>query len=212
MLRMKIRNIDKSKVFDYFIIISRFLLAITFIRYGYSKLTQGQFGLSEEELAKPVKELSLMQIAWFLFDQQPFKAFIGISQIVCGILLLLNRTVLIGALLFLPIAVNILIIDLTIMPGGLAGPFTGRFIFYILLDLLILYHYRTQTINASQIITQNTKPKFKHKIWLYLIVPFVALMLEFPPFLPGLLYGFITKPQEMWSLIKETINSISKVL
>lgn len=208
---MRKKIVDKRKIFDYFIIVSRFLLAIVFIQYGYSKLTQGQFGLSEEELAKPIKELSLMQVGWFLFDQQPFKAFIGVSQIICGILLLLNRTVLIGALLFLPIAINILIIDLTIMPKESANPFTGRFIFYILLDLLILYHYRIQAINASQIITQNTEPKFEYKIWLYLIVPVLALILEFTPALPALLYGFITQPAEMWNLIKETIGSISKV-
>jgi len=204
--------VNKYKIFDYFIIVSRFLLAIVFIQYGYSKLTQGQFGLSVEELAKPVKELSLMQIGWFLFDQQPFKAFIGVSQIICGILLLLNRTVLIGALLFLPIAINILIINLTIMPKGLANPLTGRFILYILLDLLIFYHYRIQTINACQVITQKTKPKFKHKIWLYLIVPVLALILEFTPALPALLHGFITQPGEMWSLIKETIGLVSKNL
>ena len=134
---MKTPQINKAKFFDYFIIIARFLLAIIFIMYGYSKLTEGQFGLSNEMLEKPIKELNLMQIRWYIFDKQPFKFFIGISQIICGILLLINRTVLIGAIIFLPIALNILIIDLTIMPTQMANAFAFRLGFYIILDLLI---------------------------------------------------------------------------
>lgn len=70
----------RSKIFDYLIIVIRFLLAVIFISYGYGKLTEGQFGLTIQELQKPVKELNLLQIGWYLFDQQPFKFFIGISQ------------------------------------------------------------------------------------------------------------------------------------
>ncbi|MFC7525545.1 hypothetical protein ACFQRK_16395 [Parapedobacter sp. GCM10030251] len=72
--------------------------------------------LTVQELATPIQELSLFKIAWYLFDHQPFKIFIGISQIVASLLLLFNRTMVIGALMLVPIVANILIIDLTIMP------------------------------------------------------------------------------------------------
>lgn len=42
----KLLSISNSKYFEYFILIARFLLAITFINYGYSKLTGGQFGVT----------------------------------------------------------------------------------------------------------------------------------------------------------------------
>ena len=143
---MKITQFYKSKNFDYLIIVIRFLLAIIFISYGYGKLTEEQFGLTTEELQTPIKELKLLQIGWYLFDQQPFKFFIGVSQIICGIILLINRTVLIGAVLFLPIVINILIIDLTIMPKAMANAFAIRLIFYIFLDSLIFLHYKKQII------------------------------------------------------------------
>lgn len=93
---MKLK-LPKDKRWDYFILTARFLLAWTFLSYGYGKLTAGQFGISEAELATPLQDLSLFRVSWYLFDHEPFKTFIGISQVLCALLLLVNRTVLIGA-------------------------------------------------------------------------------------------------------------------
>ena len=70
------------------------------------------------KMTDAIQDLSLSKIAWHLFHHQPFKIFIGISQIVAALLLLYNRTMVIGALMLIPIVANILIIDLTIMPYG----------------------------------------------------------------------------------------------
>ena len=137
-------KISKEKLWDYFILIARFLLAWTFFGYGFSKLIDGQFGISEEEMTTPVKDLSLFKLSWFMFDHEPFKSFIGLSQIICASLLLFNRTVIIGAFLFLPIITTILIIDLTFMPIGMAQSFTWRLSFYIFLDLLIIWNSSEQ--------------------------------------------------------------------
>lgn len=207
---MNAPQINKSKIFDYFIIVARFLLAIVFINYGYGKLTDTQFGLTEEMLQKPIKDLNLLQIGWYLFDKQPFKYFIGISQIICGFLLLINRTVLIGASIFLPIALNILIIDLTIMPKELANGFTTRLGFYIFLDLLIFYHYREQTIAAIRSLTKSIKPKYKHKIWSFIFIPLFAFFLEFSFALPKIIRELLTEPAKMFNEIKELINIVLK--
>lgn len=42
---MKIRNLDKNKIWDYLILVCRFVLAFVFFGYGYSKLTENQFGV-----------------------------------------------------------------------------------------------------------------------------------------------------------------------
>lgn len=208
---MKINQIYKSKIFDYLIIVIRFLLAIIFLSYGYGKLTDGQFGLSIQELQKPIKELNLFQIGWYLFDQQPFKFFIGVSQIICGILLLINRTVLIGAILFLPIVINILIIDLTIMPKAMANAFAIRLIFYIFLDCLIFLHYKKQTFEAIQKLLTNIKPKFKHKYWTILFIPLFAVFLEVLPILPKILWEIIQDPSTMYNYMIETFHSIKSI-
>ena len=205
---MKAPQINKAKFFDYFIIIARFLLAIIFIMYGYSKLTEGQFGLSNEMLEKPIKELNLMQISWYIFDKQPFKFFIGISQIIGGILLLINRTVLIGAIIFLPIALNILIIDLTIMPTQMANAFAFRLGFYIILDLLIFYHYKDRIIKALKTLTESIKPKYKHKIWALLLIPIFAIILEFATVIPNIIWGLVSSPEKMINDLRETLNLI----
>ena len=202
---------NKSKIFDYFIIIARVLLAIVFISYGFSKLNDGQFGLTDEMLQKPIKELSLMQIGWYIFDQQPFKFFIGISQIICGILLLINRTVLIGALIFLPIALTIVIIDLTIMPKEMANAFAIRIGFYIFLDFLIFYHYKTQTLTALKNLTSSIKPKYLHNYWTFLFVPIFAFILEFVSAIPKIIWGLITEPENMINGLKETLNLVLKL-
>ncbi|GAB3538856.1 hypothetical protein GCM10027443_34590 [Pontibacter brevis] len=139
-----LKKIPKENYWDYFILAARFLIGWTFLRYGYSKMVDGQFGISDVELATPLKDLSLFRVSWYMFDHQPFKAFIGVSQVICGGLLIINRTALLGAFLFLPIVTTVLLIDLTFMPTAMANAFAWRLSFYILLDFLILWHYRSK--------------------------------------------------------------------
>ncbi|WP_394747270.1 DoxX family membrane protein [Spongiimicrobium salis] len=189
-----LKSISKAQYWDYFILVSRFLLGFVFLSYGYGKLTDGQFGITPEELATPVQDLSFFKLSWYLFDQQPFKAFVGISQLVCGLLLMVNRTALVGAFLFLPIVSTILIIDMTFMPKAMAYAFTWRLSFYILLDFLILWHYKDKMALIGNAVWNNVNTKFRFPLWAYLILPVMALALEFFGALPGallrLLFGF----------------------
>ena len=73
-------KISKDKIWDYFILIARFLLAWTFISYGYGKLTVGQFGISEAEMATQLKDLSLFKVSWYLFEHEPFNSFWSFSN------------------------------------------------------------------------------------------------------------------------------------
>jgi len=198
------KKISKEKIWDYFILTSRFLLAWTFLNYGYSKLTTGQFGINEVEMGTQLKDLSLFKISWYLFDHEPFKSFIGISQIICGMLLLINRTALIGAFLFLPIVTTILIIDLSFMPKVLAEGFAWRLSFYILLDILILRHYKDKMIIIWNSVWNNINTKFKFPIWAYLLLPLFAIGLEIVGLVPKILTELIIHPSE-------TLESLSRM-
>jgi uncharacterized membrane protein YphA (DoxX/SURF4 family) len=191
-----LNKISKDKAWDYFILIARFLLAWTFLRYGFSKLTTGQFGINEVEMTTQLKDLSLFKLSWYLFDHEPFKSFIGISQIICGILLLLNRTVIIGAFLFIPIAVTILIIDITFMPASLAQSFTWRLSFYILLDLLILWSYKDRMKVVWNAIWVNVNQKSTFPIWAYFLLPLFAIGLEIVGVIPRFMTKLILHPTE----------------
>lgn len=166
---------------ELFILGVRILFFIVFMNYGIGKLSGGQFGnLTAHELNTPIKDLSLFKIGWYLFDHQPFKLFIGISQIIAACLLLFNRTFLIGFLILTPIIVNILIIDLTIMPYGFKVSFFFRLSFYLLYIAFIFYCYRKSLIPAyhSLIEKRDFRTKISNKwyyFYLLLIIPFLEI-------------------------------------
>lgn len=205
----------KANLWAYFILTARILLAWTFLGYGYSKLTASQFGVSEAEMATPLNELSLFKVSWYLFDQEPFKSFIGISQIICGLLLLFNRTVLIGAFLFLPIIITILVIDITFMPPLLAYGFAWRLSFYILLDLLIIWSYKDKIIVIWNTIWKKVSNQQKFPFWTYLLLPICVIGLEIVGAIPRFLTNLFLHPNDTIEgfnlLIKQLVEEIPKI-
>lgn len=201
-----IRKIPAAQWKDYFILAARILLGWTFLRYGYSKLAEGQFGITPEELTAPLEEVSMFRLSWYLFDQQPFKAFIGISQLICGSLLIINRTVLLGAFLFLPIAITILIIDLSFMPPVLAEGFAWRLSFYLLLDLLILWHYSERMKIIWDTVWKKMSTKFSYPLWAYLLLPLVAILIEIAGILPRVFFKAFTKPEEFRQALEQLLR------
>lgn len=201
----KLRTILKERYWEYFILVARFLLAITFLNYGYSKLTDdGQFGISAGEMATPIKDLSLFRVMWYLFDHEPFKIVIGILQMITGILLLFNRTAILGVMFFIPIAANILLMDISFMPKSLAIPFAKRFTFYFLLCFLILWNDRERIKIMWNAMIKKVSFKLQFPILLYLLIPLFALMLEFTPAIPQIIYGIIAEPAQ-------TLHDLQKI-
>jgi uncharacterized membrane protein YphA (DoxX/SURF4 family) len=180
-----------EKIQDYFVLVARILLGWTFLGYGYGKLTEGQFGITEAELVTPLKDLNLFRLSWYLFDHEPFKSFIGVSQIICGLMLIFHQTAILGAFLFLPIVSTILIIDLSFMPPMLKEGFAWRLSFYILLDFFILWHYKDRLQRMWKAAWEGVNTRYKYPVWAYLILPVLALVLEFGLAVPrAILYFF----------------------
>ena len=178
--KTKLTMVTKKELKELAILGIRTLFFVVFMSYGIGKLTGGQFGnLTQEELNTPIKDLSLFKVGWYLFDHQPFKAFIGISQIIAALLLLFNRTYIIGLLIFLPIITNILIIDLTIMPYGFKVAFFFRLTFYLLYIALILFHFKKSLNPGFRVLIENRdfKPQITNK-WKYLYLILIIPILE----------------------------------
>ncbi|MEM6765503.1 MAG: hypothetical protein AAF655_11270 [Bacteroidota bacterium] len=190
----KLKKVSKKQLWCYFILVARCLLACTFLGYGLGKLAGGQFGISEEELLTPIKELSLFKIGWYLFDFQPFKTFIGLSQVLCAVLLLWNRTVILGAFLFIPIALNILIIDITIMPPSLKAMFTARLSLYLLWAVLILWYYRDRLKVVWEALWSKVQTQISFPIWMYVSIPLAMMLLEFGP---AVFMGLLFEPAKV---------------
>lgn len=198
-------KVKRELLWDYFILCARVLISVTLLGYGWSKLMDNQFGISESEMNMSVKELGLFKLSWYLFDQEPFKSFVGISQVLTGLLLLYNRTLILGVLLSLPILANILVIDITYLK--MTG-FYWRLSYYIFLDFLILWHYKDRIIVAFKSIFDGLTTKFKYPIWAYLILPIMAIFLEVIGILPRLITDFILKPTESLRWLSNIFNWI----
>jgi len=192
---MTFSETTRAQLWDYTILAARVLLAGTFLVYGGAKLMDGQFGISAAEAAKPVGQLSLFRLSWYLFAQEPFKSFVGISQVVAALLLLWNRTALLGALLLLPIAANVLVVNLSYikMPS-----LYWRLSYYLLLLGLIFWYYRPRMHAAWVALTQGLTTRFRYPWWAYGLLPAAALGLELLGALPQLLYFLVSKPTETW--------------
>jgi uncharacterized membrane protein YphA (DoxX/SURF4 family) len=188
------KAIGREQYWTYFLLAARILLAYTLTNYGWAKLTGNQFGVDARTMNLPLKDVDLFRLSWYLADHQPFKAFVGVSQIVAGLLLLINRTVIIGAFFSVPIWLNILMWDLTFMEGFTTA-FPFRLSFYLVLTFLIVYREKNQVVPALWSMTTK-RPGYTYPVWVYLTLPAAAIGLEVVgALLNALLYSlkFLTK-------------------
>ncbi|WP_423998185.1 DoxX family membrane protein [Maribacter sp. IgM3_T14_3] len=179
----------KEKIIDFGILVLRWYLIFYMIKYGWSKVTLSQFGVYDASiLDQPIKDIGSFYVTWHLFGRSTFfNISTGVLEIIGGILLIFNRTVLIGTLLVLSILAQILIIDIAFTTGvhGFALPI--RIGGMILADLLILFYYKDKVIIALQSLTNEVSTKFKYKWWVFLILPVIGFLMDF-------VFGILTYP------------------
>jgi hypothetical protein len=174
-------KLSKETLIDFAVLSLRWYLAFYMFDYGYSKLSSGQFGIYDPNmLDKPLKDVDKFYLAWHLFSlDKTFNIIIGIMQILGALLIVINRTVLIGALILLPILGNIFLIDLAFTTSQFKYSLVVRLFGMIVSNLLILYYYKDKMILIVQLLTQNIKTKVQYKWWIFLIMPFVGMATDF---------------------------------
>ena len=173
---------------SYILLSARVLLAWTLYRYGWAKLTDDQFGVDDKTMNMALKDVDLFRLSWYLADHQPFKAFIGVSQIFCALLLTFSRTVIFGAFMSIPIWLNILVWDLTFM-GNMAVAFTLRLSFYLILTAWIICQQKDKLIPAVSMITE-VRQHVKFPIWAYVLLPAAAIGIEIVGALPNAVFNY----------------------
>lgn len=181
---MSIKKIPKAQLTDYFVLVARVWLAYILLDYGWGKLTDGQFGVTAQELNTPLKDTNLFRLSWFLADHQPFKSFIGVSQIITALLLLYNRTLLLGAFIAIPIWLNILAWDISFM-GILGNAFIFRLSWYLLLTFFIILHYKEKVLQALRLLTKGPFIQFRYPLWAYLAIPVLGFCLDIVAIIPN---------------------------
>lgn len=119
-------------------------------------------------------------VAWHLYGRSTFfNITTGLLEIIGGVLLIFNRTSLLGTVLILSILGQILIIDIAFTTGihGVALPL--RISEMIIADLVILYYYKDNILAVWRALTNGVSTKFKYKWWVFLILPIVGFLMDF---------------------------------
>lgn len=62
-----ISKLSKALLWDYFILIARIWLAIILIKYGYSKLIDGQFGVTDATMQLKLKDVVVLSFPISLY-------------------------------------------------------------------------------------------------------------------------------------------------
>jgi hypothetical protein len=91
----------------------RYLLAIGMLPYAISKLQLIQFQVAPTQYSRPVGDLSTTTLTWLFLGHTPWLQFLlGVAEFIPAILLLANRTRILGALLMLPATATVFITNI----------------------------------------------------------------------------------------------------
>ncbi len=94
----------------------RWTLGLAFIWYGLIKVVGGQFNYAffDSPWTLDSQSFDSVTFVWMFFGySRLYGLFIGLGELTAGLLLLFRRTSTIGALAYLPIALNISVLDIT---------------------------------------------------------------------------------------------------
>ncbi len=140
-----------------------------------------QFGVHDPNIInQPLNTIDDFYVAWHLFQRSYFFNFCtGLIEIIGGILLIFNRTKLIGALIILSVLIQIFIIDVAFTTNVFGASLPLRIGGMILSDLVILYFYRKNVILSIRSLTKNIKTKIEYKWWIYPILILAGIMMDF---------------------------------
>lgn len=161
------------------------------LKYGLSKLIDGQFVRSEEILNTPLKDIDKFNLAWYLFSlDKTFNVIIGLSQIIGAVLIIYNRTVLLGAIVLIPILAQIFLVDVSFTTEMFGSALPIRLLGMLISVFIILYYHRDRVIAIWNILTKKISKKNNYKWWVFIILPLLGLLTD-------LVIKLITLPFEL---------------
>ena len=146
--------------------------------YATGKLTGGQFytpeRIPDEVFATSLGMASNFDLAWtFMGRSFGYIMFIGVTQLVGSVLLLFNRTKLIGTSILIPIMVNIIVFDIFFLDAYGA---LGSALIYFLMLIAILWFNKEKVWTAfTSLIIKKAPDKQSVNGFLYKAMITLAL-------------------------------------
>lgn len=126
--------------------VARWFGALIAVIYGFAKLNGAQFTILDSELDKPLGDVSGFWLTWYYFGYSAvYGTLLALAQVAGGLLLTFRRTALAGALLLLPIALNIVLVDV-FYGVDLGGLLTA--VVWAALLIRVVYPHRERLVAA----------------------------------------------------------------
>ena len=107
------KRLSYNKLQFWFTVLIRYYLAVVMLGYGFAKVIQTQFPFPfAEKLLQPVGELSPMGLLWtFMGYSTAYNIFVGMGEVIGGLLLFFRRTTLLGALIISVVMANVVVLN-----------------------------------------------------------------------------------------------------
>jgi hypothetical protein len=108
------RRHNYRRLYGWFTLYLRFCLSITLFMYGFDKIVPNQFGsLTPSRILQPVGNLTLFEMLWtFMAASKGYTAFSGALEVLAGVLLILPRLEILGALIAFLVLTNVVVLNL----------------------------------------------------------------------------------------------------
>ena len=155
-----------------------FFLAI----YGLGKIIGGQFYTPDripEEIAQmPIGLVPDFELAWtFMGRSYGYILFIALAEVIGAVLLLFNKTKLIGALILIPIMLNVIVFDIFFLDEY--GALAGATLYFIMLLIIVLINKGKMINILTELISTKAPLKIssKQKIQNYLIILVIIILI-----------------------------------
>jgi hypothetical protein len=158
----------------------RFYVCFKISIYAVGKMAGGQFyakgKLPAQVASQTIPDLSGFELAWTFFGYSyEYVLFIGVSQLVGGLLLLWDKTKLIGVAVLVPILLNIIVVDIffQISAGAL---FSAIFYFVCLMIILFLNHEKIIAVVQALLAGTPTSTFSTQKLVINTLITAIAIV------------------------------------
>jgi hypothetical protein len=155
----------------------RYISAFLLLGYGSSKLAHLQFHLNQALAQRPVITLTGYELTWYYYGySRTYSCILGFTQVIGAFLLLFRKTTLLGAMAMLPVIVNILLIDILILPPDY-GPTLPALIIFV--SLVMLLWRDLQNLIQAIWTTQMPEPANSRKAHFWIRTVIVTAVVAF---------------------------------
>lgn len=160
-----------EKAYYWLCVLLRYYLVSNMLGYGFAKVFHLQMPYPYlSRLLQPYGDSSPMGLAWtYVGQSKAFSVFAGVSEVICGLLLLFRKTTLLGALLSLVVMGNVVVINFCFdVPVKL---------YSIVLEIMALYlvapyakQLYTLLVSHKQGVLENQQQPLFAKRWIRISV------------------------------------------